>query len=339
MNGKPFELNCTFLFILQIRYECAIAAGDTFHAVNLGDLNQYSPHMDHQRLPPVNSIFRSPTRIVINNAFGILVMHPDVLISPTKVAESCSCIRRGVISDKVRSFGGSSSAAVGGNLKHAFIELLTERLLEAFSAIPAGQKVSPTDARGLVSQGDLNAMMQRCKEQYLEELYLHGNTDEDVCMDLAGMIEPVTEWVYKAYYAGIHALDDANDAKRTTSVGGSSSGMTNNQYQMYRSATVSGPPVKAVDDYFVNALHSAEEVIHSPVLGIKGQIDMVARAKFKSCARPASSTTNGLVDVWLPIEFKTGKWRPSTVTGHRAQVILYILTLMVRERSGFQVWK
>lgn len=314
--------------------------------MNLGDLNSYSPHSASQFSLPGCSIFKSPNRIVINNTFGILVMHPDVLISPTKVAESCSCIRRGVISDKVRSFGGSSAAAVGGNLKHAFIEMLTERLLDAFAALPAtAQKPTPIAARCLISQQEINSMMQSCKEQYLEELFLHGNTDEDVFMDLAGMIEPVTEWVYKAFYAGVKSLDDANDTKRTDSVGngngsaGNGGGTSGYPNQMYRSATVSGASLtKTVDDYFVNALHSAEEVIHSPVLGIKGQIDMVARAKFKSAkTTPSSGGGAGLVDVWLPIEFKTGKWRPSTVIGHRAQVILYILTLMVRERSGFQV--
>lgn len=54
----------------------------------------------------------------------LLIVHPDILISPTKVAESCSCIRRSVISEKAKGFGStSSSAAVMGNVKHALTEV------------------------------------------------------------------------------------------------------------------------------------------------------------------------------------------------------------------------
>lgn len=78
-----------------------------------------------------SNVSKSPTNITMNedklirltNEWGLLVLHPDILISPTKVAESCSCIRRGVLTDKLRSFGDISAAAVMGNLKHAFIEV------------------------------------------------------------------------------------------------------------------------------------------------------------------------------------------------------------------------
>jgi len=61
--------------------------------------------------------------IVIDNESGLIIVHPDVLISPTRIVESCACIRRSVLSDRVRSFGGYSYAASLGNLKHMFIEV------------------------------------------------------------------------------------------------------------------------------------------------------------------------------------------------------------------------
>lgn len=68
----------------------------------------------------------SETQIVINDDKNLLIVHPDYLVSPTKVADSCICPRRGVLSERVRSLGGNSAtsyAAVIGNLKHTFVEV------------------------------------------------------------------------------------------------------------------------------------------------------------------------------------------------------------------------
>ena len=60
----------------------------------------------------------------INNDHGLLVIHPDMLISPTKIAEAIGCVRRGVISERVKSLrGGFNKSAVLGNLRHSFIEV------------------------------------------------------------------------------------------------------------------------------------------------------------------------------------------------------------------------
>ena len=60
----------------------------------------------------------------INNDRGLLVIHPDMLISPTKIAEAIGCVRRGVISERVKSLrGGFNKSAVLGNLRHSFIEV------------------------------------------------------------------------------------------------------------------------------------------------------------------------------------------------------------------------
>ena len=44
---------------------------------------------------PGSSIYAD---IVVDNHRGLLVLHPDILVSPTRVSESVSCSRRGVIS-------------------------------------------------------------------------------------------------------------------------------------------------------------------------------------------------------------------------------------------------
>ena len=77
-------------------------------------------------VPTTTSVFsalQSNNRVVVNNNRGLVIVHPDVLISPTKVAESRSCLRRVVLTDRIRSFGDLSAPAVMGNLKHAYIEV------------------------------------------------------------------------------------------------------------------------------------------------------------------------------------------------------------------------
>jgi DNA replication ATP-dependent helicase Dna2 len=61
--------------------------------------------------------------IEITNECGLLILNPDILVSPTKIAESCQCLRRGVLSDKIKNFGISAPSAILGNVKHYFIEV------------------------------------------------------------------------------------------------------------------------------------------------------------------------------------------------------------------------
>jgi DNA replication factor Dna2 len=59
----------------------------------------------------------------IDNENGLLVQHPDMLISPTRIADAIGCVRRGVISERGKALGGFSKPAVLGNLRHSFIEV------------------------------------------------------------------------------------------------------------------------------------------------------------------------------------------------------------------------
>jgi nitrate/nitrite transporter NarK len=59
----------------------------------------------------------------IDNVNGLLVQHPDMLISPTRIADAIGCVRRGVISERGKALGAFSKPAVLGNLRHSFIEV------------------------------------------------------------------------------------------------------------------------------------------------------------------------------------------------------------------------
>jgi DNA replication factor Dna2 len=79
----------------------------------------------------------------IDNERGLFVLHPDLLISPTKIAEAIGCVRRGVISERVKSLGGFNKAAVLGNLRHSFIEVrgVTDSAVTSANASNVGSYV------------------------------------------------------------------------------------------------------------------------------------------------------------------------------------------------------
>ena len=85
--------------------------------------------------------------------------------------------------------------------------------------------------------------------------------------------------------------------------------------------------------YALQEMCEIEENVWSPFLGLKGKIDMIARADCRTFA-PASSRPGRAVT--MPVELKTGRWKSSQALSHRAQVILYLLALLLRERGWLQ---
>lgn len=97
-------------------YETEVCCGDIFHILFFNRLAFESNQVQWTDYL-VNRVIR------IDKSFGIFILHPDILISPTKIVESNTCARRGVISEHLKSFGNVASSAVIGNLKHSFIEV------------------------------------------------------------------------------------------------------------------------------------------------------------------------------------------------------------------------
>ena len=62
--------------------------------------------------------------IRINSHRGLIIVFPDIFISPTKIADACSCMRRAVISTHIRGLTCKPNVSgTLGNLKHQFIEV------------------------------------------------------------------------------------------------------------------------------------------------------------------------------------------------------------------------
>ena len=70
--------------------------------------------------------------------------------------------------------------------------------------------------------------------------------------------------------------------------------------------------------YAVDELTGTEETVWCPMLGIKGQIDMVI--KTANYSKEDKATHSPRRSYNLPLEVKTGKYNPNTAITHRAQV-------------------
>ena len=94
-----------------------ICGGDVFHIIRLGasDLTGSSTH-------PA-TVAGDATVETVSNESGLLIVNPDICVSPTRIVDACSCARRSILSERVRSLGGPCLPAVMGNVKHAFIEV------------------------------------------------------------------------------------------------------------------------------------------------------------------------------------------------------------------------
>jgi hypothetical protein len=250
-------------------YGAAVAAGDTFHVISFSKLD-----LEFSQTIPYGADIKDRILVEINDEQGLFVLHPDTLLSPTRIAESCSCLRRGVISERIRLFGEHSAAAALGNAKHSLIEELMTRML------PRKNHADDDSA--------LNSLIDQALSKHAEELYAVGINDDAVRHELRSVVNPLKHWMNEFCSAGISLLTDKQENILQRSL-------------------------------VLQSVNSLEETIWSPALGIKGQLDATITCvdTYKSEGYHHSSF-NQLAD--LPLEIKTGKWRPISSLTHRAQV-------------------
>ena len=185
---------------------------------------------------------------------------------------------------------------------------------------PLSTAVTESHLREHLSDESVRAVLDSCKAGLMEELHAAGCTDEGVAKDLLSLRDPLIHWAHGMVRQGLrHTLltsAGGGVSKDADAVRSSSAGII-----MQSSSAALGPS----DDYHLLAIDSCEETVCSRMLGLKGQVDMVAFARMVQ------------QQSLLPIELKTGRWKPSTVFGHRAQVILYSLMLSMRDRCGIRL--
>ncbi|BGP02897.1 putative DNA replication helicase Dna2 [Rhodotorula toruloides ATCC 204091] len=62
------------------------------------------------------------TPLQLTRSHGLLILHPDILVSSTKVADSSHCTRKAVLQEIIRTVGGSTPSLLYGNMLHSLMQ-------------------------------------------------------------------------------------------------------------------------------------------------------------------------------------------------------------------------
>ncbi|KAJ3036787.1 Tripartite DNA replication factor [Rhizophlyctis rosea] len=67
--------------------------------------------------------FDNESRCIVDNERNLLILHPDVLVSTTHVADSFECLRRSILQDRVKVANEMTAPIVYGNMLHELFQM------------------------------------------------------------------------------------------------------------------------------------------------------------------------------------------------------------------------
>lgn len=294
--------------------------GDVIHVISMGPefcltpLPVYPPPSPLPTPTHAQNHSHTHTYLRLHNQQGILITFPDIMITPTRIADACACPRKSLLSDLLRGGvgggGGMSALAVMGSVKHVFVERVMEAMVSSMQRQTAVPKNPATLIQSL-SPAVVPGAVQESISQFIEQLVSVGvEKGQEVRAALSPLLFPLATYTHSLCTEGLRKY-----VNRLQPAGSSS------------------PWQAGLPDLSLASLFSLEEGLEVKVVGVKGQMDMVA------LAWPAAAGTNGGTGdgirrpVFLPIELKTGTWRGGGAATHRAQVILYLFLLHLREMT------
>ncbi|CAH0481972.1 unnamed protein product [Peronospora belbahrii] len=131
-------------------YDVVVKAGDTINIIfTEQDSAEFfsqggcEGHVDRQLL-----------RIQVDNTHNIVVVHPDILVSPTRVTASFGCLRRAVLQETLAVSRPTNEKAFLGTLKHDLFErALLNDLYSAERLLEAAERIVKSNTLGLVECG------------------------------------------------------------------------------------------------------------------------------------------------------------------------------------------
>lgn len=319
--------------LLEDWFDCDVEPGDVVHVLfpPLDDCDGASSKVDERM---------TPRHVVVDNASGgFLIVHPDILVSPTKVAETVICARKAVLQSRLASDASKSKAAVLGSLKH---ELFEASLLEAVAAARSAASstarsyahYSPAGAAAALAWGGQRSvnlltsqrmamLVDRIVLSQLEALY-GADLDEDTARrELLGISEPILAW-HHAFLAKPESSGSISSSRGAHVRSGGFASMGSDE-----------APAARVS---VSRVLATEDDVWSPVLGLKGILDVTVEAVVQplvgggasegrgagnQAGSPALRMTDGggtEGSLVMPVEVKTGKRIGDARISHRAQV-------------------
>ncbi|PWN42091.1 hypothetical protein IE81DRAFT_314288 [Ceraceosorus guamensis] len=249
---------------------------------------------------------------------NLLILHPDLLLSATSISNVSTCLRRPLISSRLRASaadGATSEALVMGAMLHVVLQsCLTGTALPSTcegSPSPSGIRtlpslempecfpptwngVPPTNFSASFVAEQICAQVDAC----LEDLADAGLDTQVAREHLIDAVKPFGEFAFK--YLASPEGDIPHDAVAIDS------------------RSESPPRVR------IRRVLEVEEDIWSPMYGLKGFVDISVEPAVRFVH------SGGVQTFVMPLELKTG--RAFANLEHRAQTMMYML--MMSERYG-----
>ena len=275
--------------------------------------------------------------VLVDSHQHAIVLHPDLLISPSRIAEGNTCLRRAVLQETLGSAGGSDDSAevpLLGTLKH---ELFEKALRVSAGTAPSVIDLLPTLRS---AADDILRAPSSVEALYAIGQNAGGSADSSLDADarakqeMLGVITGVQDWMRSYVPPRITrgTLTASVASPIAPAVDKSVDDLSDfnwDDFDAAPSSTAAPPPFRILQ------VVGVEESVHSPVWGIKGICDATVDVEFPSPdVSPAARVKRSRR---LPLELKTGR-RPrggGAFDEHRAQMLIYALILP--ERYGSEV--
>lgn len=340
-------------------YDCDVEPGDVVHVLfplgpdRAGGLSA----MEDSQMEEEEEMMKSH-HVVVDNASGrLLIVQPDILVSPTKVADTVVCARKAVLQSRLASDASKSKPAVLGNLKHELFETSLLAAAAAAKSISAPQRGTaasnsgrpespPAGAAASAWQGPragngggpltsqyMAKLVESIVVSQLEALYGAGLDEDTARRELMSVSGPILSW-HRAFLAKHNAAGVISPGRGGPArVGAFRGGVDGASAGGFASLGADGAPAARVT---ISRVLATEDDVWSPVLGLKGIMDATVEAVVQPLVRggqgrsagaeiglPAGMALGGGGEgeaLVIPVEVKTGKRIGDARTGHRAQV-------------------
>jgi hypothetical protein len=278
---------------------------------------------------PPNYFVRSGA-IVVDDVRNALIVHPDVLVAPTKINYATSCKRKALMGDASVDMGSHGPASGGalvplmGNMKHQVFQfglrnglpsIQGESLKSVVKDITSGQK----------TMLGLYAANQNTTSDVQTELQGVGRGVEDWLIKF-GPEAPIIEWNNVALPV---QKPTRKNACFSCGESGHFSGNCPNKIKEKDLLDKQTP-------FRIKKVIGIEEQMWSPVWGIKGVIDATAIVEFIEAPLQFGSTIKTLLSRRIPLEIKTGNRPDVPYSEHKAQILLYDLLMQERDTHGIK---
>ena len=246
----------------------------------------------------------------------LLVLRPDMLVTGTALAHSCSCTRRAAL-EKQRKDSDLGKNLLMGSLKHELFEGILAQWRRQTDAATAAVSTAPAAAAATAAT-DWHSAVAQCVRAHLPEVMALQLDERSVASELHETLPKMRQWADSYLPAPGSRL-----ARQPLP-----SGMCASTHASNLTASTFVSCGLWAGELRLSGVFGVEEDLVSTTYGLKGKVDAVV-------ACTLSDGCGGSIELPVPLELKTGQRTAYNTADHNAQLLVY--TLLLSELYGTKV--